>query len=266
MTRVFFSSAVLGAVCVGVLGFGGLGCGVIYPEVKTPLKAVPPGRDLDPPPPPNVLYIALESVEIPNRTRDGRSWDKLGTGLPDPFAVVLANGEELFRTPVERDTLKPTWPKAPKTSYELPQNSKLEIQIWDDNAIHKKPICSKELRDLQDYALTGSVDLACQGGTEIHVIIKAAEAKFGLGFGYEFRADGVVISSVMPLSPASRAGLTPGMEVVSVMGKSTSGQTEGAVKSAINANASTGLKLSVKSKSGNKSVELKEGPIYLKGN
>jgi hypothetical protein len=234
--------------------------------ISTPIKDVPPGRDLDPPPPPNVIYIAVTGAEIPNRTRDGRSWDELGSGLPDPFAIVLANDRELFRTPVARDSLKPTWPDGPKTSYELAKGTKLKVEIWDDNAIYKKPMCSKTLRDLEDQAQTGSADLLCEGGIEIHLAIKPAEAKFGLGFSYEFRADGVFISEVMPLSPASRAGVQKNSKIVTLMDKKPEALSEGEVQSLINVNGPTGLKLTLSPPSARSSVELKEGPIYVKGN
>jgi hypothetical protein len=207
----------------------------------------------------------MAGVQIPNRTRDGRSWDASG-GLPDPFAIVFINDKELFRTAVERDTLNPKWPKGPKTSYELPKGAKLRVEIWDDNAIHRAPICSKKLKELEDHALTGSVTLSCEGGTEIEIVIKAAEAKFGLGFSYEFRSDGVFISGVTPLSPSSRAGMRAGSQILTLMGKSIAGKSEAEVKSIINANGSTGLDLTLTAPSAQKSLQLKEGPIYEKGN
>lgn len=254
MKAFIIAALFLLAACAGLSG------------IATPIKDMPPGRELDPPPPPNVVYIAVTGVEIPNRTRDGRAWDSLGSGLPDPFAVVLVGDRELFRTPVERDTLKPTWPKAPKTSYELPRGAEVRVEIWDDNAIYKKPMCSKSIRDLADHAKTGSVDLLCDGGLEIHLTVKPAEAKFGLGFSYEFRSDGVYISDVMPLSPASRAGMRPNSKILTLMGKSPGGLSEGEVQSLINMNAPTGVDLTLSPPSAQSSVELKEGPIYIKGN
>lgn len=263
MTRSCIARAFIGAALFLGFAAGSTACTGLYPSISTPLKPVPPGRELDPPPPPNVLYIAMGGVEIPNRTRDGRSWDELGSGKPDPFAIVYINDRELFRTPVESNTLSAKWPNAPKTSYQLPRGAKMRIEIWDDNAIHKKPICRKDVEGLEDHALTGSVDLVCEGGTEIHVIIKPAEAKFGLGFSYEFRSEGVFVSSVMPLSPASRAGMRKGSQIMMVMGKSPKGQSEGTVQSWINANAATGLDLALSPPSAQSKVQLKEGPIYI---
>lgn len=253
MTRAFFTAALFA------------GCATLYPEVATPVKPVPPGRDLDPPPPPNVLYVAVTKAQIPGRTRDGRSWDADG-GLPDPFAIVFVNDKELFRTGVERDSLNPTWPKAPRTSYELPKGGTLRVEIWDDNPIHKQAICRKTVDDIEDHAVTGSVNLICEGGTEVEVTIKAAEAKFGLGFSYEFRSDGVFISKVLPLSPASRAGMRAGSQILTLMGKSLNGKSEGEVKSIVNSNASTGLDMTLSGPSAQKALKLKEGPIYERGN
>lgn len=242
------------------------GCAAIYPEVSTPLKPVPEGRELVPPPPKNVLYIAMEGAEIPSRTRDGRRWDAVGGDAPDPFAILYINGKELFRTPVQANTLTPTWDNAPKGSYELPQGAKLKVEIWDDNPIHKQPICSKEIKDLPELASLGGVSTMCGGGTQISVAIKPAEAKFGLGFSYEFRGDGVYVSQVMPLSPASRAGLREGSRILRLMGEATRNKSEGEIKSLINANGSLGLKMAVAppGTSAEKELELQEGPIYIK--
>ena len=51
-----------------------------------------------------------------------------------------------------------------------------------------------------------------------------------------------------------------------VMGQSTKGKTEAQIQSLINANAATGLDLSLTPPSVQSQVKLKDGPIYIKGN
>jgi C-terminal processing protease CtpA/Prc len=64
-------------------------------------------------------------------------------------------------------------------------------------------------------------------------------------------------------SPAARAKLERGDQIVSLMGEPVKTMDEKRVRSLINANASTGLKLTVRGKGGaTRDVELRDGPIY----
>jgi hypothetical protein len=244
----------------------GTACAAVYPEVSTPVKPVPAGRELVPPPPTDVLYIAIVQVEIPNRTRDGRHWDGAVGGLPDPYAKVFLNDKELFHTPTQSDTLKPVWPDAPKTNYDVPKNAVLSIELWDDNPVHSVPICAQEFRDLHTAAVEdGELVATCDGGARIRIDLKPAQAKFGLGFYYELRAESVAITRVMPLSPASRAGLKGGEEIVQVMARPVKRMTSAELRSLINAHAPQGLKMRVRSGIDERELEIKEGPIYIKG-
>lgn len=266
MVRSGFRGVLLGfgALLAGGLGASVAGCAAVYPEITTPIRAVPPGRDLEPPPPADVLYIAISEVEIAGRTRDGRAWDE--GGLPDVYAKVFLDKNELFTTDVQRDTLTPTWPTAPKANYSVGESSLLTVELWDDNAVHSAPICSKTFRNLREEAVeNGELRTICEGGTRIKLDLKPAEAQFGLGFFYELRAEEVGITRVIPLSPAGRAGLKGGEQVVSVMGRPVKRMNSAELRSLINANAPQGVKMVVRGETGQKDISIKEGPIYIQG-
>src|SRR5882724_10724580 len=79
-------------------------CGAVYPEIGTPVR--PAGsRQLDPPPPDDMVYLKFARAEIPTRTRDGRQWDSVGGSAPDPFAKLLLEDKEILVTPVQANTL-----------------------------------------------------------------------------------------------------------------------------------------------------------------
>jgi hypothetical protein len=239
------------------------GCAVVYPEVAAPLRPVIPVPDPKPAPPVDLFYVAVRSAEIPNHTRDGRRWDELGSGAPDPYAIVFINDEELFRTTVETDSLSPTWKDAPKLNYIIPKGAKVKVEVWDDNAVNPEPICIVEQKNARSEALeTGELDMYCQGGGRVDLDFAPAHARWGTGIYYELRGDGAAITRVLRYSPASRAGLSGGEEILKVGGKMVKGMSENQIKSAINGGVQSGVVLSVRANGQVRDVELKDGPVY----
>lgn len=241
-----------------------LGCAAVYPEVKTRVVPAPPNAELDPAPPAGLLYIAFDSVTVPRTTRDGRQWDSVGNPAPDPIGKVFVDNSELFRTQVEANVYHATWPNAPRRNYDIPEGAILRVEVWDANPLHDQPICIREVKRVHQVAREeGRLDLTCDGGARIQMELRPARPKFGVGFHYELRSKGSAITRVLELSPAARAGLAPGDELISVMGSPVSQMTAGELKSAINANLRRGIELTVRSKSGEvRSLTLHEGPIY----
>ncbi len=239
------------------------GCAAVFPEQATPVREVPSGIQLDPPPPDDLLFLHVAAAEIPQRTRDGRKWDDVGGGAPDPFVVVFLEDEELFRTEVQANTLHPQWSKQPSVNYRIPPRSQLRLEMWDKNTMQHHPICLAKFRDVQDDAFAGGRNITCNSGARIRLDVAPAKAKMGIGFKYEVRKGEVIITRVFEESPASRAELKPGHQVVSIQGRAVSQMDEGEARSLINANTRTGVTLSVLERGGTTlSVTVKDGPIY----
>jgi hypothetical protein len=250
---------------VGVfVGLLALGCVAVYPHVETPLRPAPEGKVFDPPPPDDVLFLGFKSVQVPPRTRDGRAWDQLGQGKPDPFAKVFWGSQELVRTETARDTFTPVWPLTPVRNYRTPGKEVLRIELWNDNAINNQPICVRYIDDVRAVAAEDSrVVLDCEGGGRIEMEVRPGRPQMGLGFSYELRSQGSAITAVLPQSPAERAGVRVGDEIVAVMGKRATALSGVQLKSTINTNASTGLTLGLRSKgAAEREVRLQEGPVY----
>ncbi len=253
------------AVVVGsaVVVTGTTGCAVIYPEFATPVRPAPPDAEMDPPPPPDLYYIAVVRAEVPPRTRDGRAWDDSGGGEPDPFAVVFINDTELFRTATERDSFQPTWPEAKRTNYRVPKDATLKVEVWNDNPLHAQPICVQTVRNVRrEAADTGELDLYCDGGARIVVQVEPAKARWGLGFHYELDGGGATVTRVVRHSPASRGGLRGGEEMLIINGRKVARMDEKGIRSTINANIRTGLELTVRTNGEVREIKLQEGPIY----
>jgi hypothetical protein len=234
-----------------------LGCGAVYQEVAVSVRQVPPGKTLEPPPPPDVVFLAFEGANIPPTSRDGRKWS------PDPFAKLVLNEKEILRTPVQSNTLKPTWPGQQRSNHHIPKGSSLKLELWDSNAINNHPICVRTLRNVERETEHGRIDVECESGARVRLIVEPARAKMGLGFWYELRNDEVWITRTIQHSPAARAGLRAGDQILKIQGREVRGMDDGQPRSLINTNSRTGLDLLVRHADGRtETVKLMEGPIY----
>lgn len=240
------------------------GCFLVYPEATTPMRRVPDGQQAKPEPPQDLLYLRFAEVVIPDRTRDGRRWDAVGGSLPDPFArLIMGDKTVIVETHVERDTLVATWPDQVDANYMVPSNSKLRVEIWDDNALTNGPICIQHLSGLHEETEFGEVRLRCDNGTRIVLTVQKARARWGLGMSYEVGAGVARLTKVLKFSPVSRAGLSVDDEILALDGASIATMDPEQVTSAFNSKSRNGFKVKVRSAQGRiRELTLKEGPIY----
>ncbi len=211
------------------------------------------------------MYIRFESAVIPAKTRDGRHWDSVGGEAPDPYGKILVNGKELILTPVQSDTTRPTWPDQEPANYVIRPSDSIRVELWDSNPLTNHPICAESVRELAQAAQSGepSLEVRCDNGGWITLTVEPAHGKLGLGFSYGLGTDQASLTKVIRESPAGRAGLRAGDQILSVQGKQVSKLEEGALQSLINANAAIGLTLEVKGQEGrNKTVTVKDGSVY----
>jgi hypothetical protein len=238
------------------------GCAAVYPELGTRTRPIPAGQPLDPAPPAGLRWMRFVSARIPERTRDGRAWGP--SGKPSAYAKLLLNGKELFRTPPQGDTFEPTWPDAPRGNFKIGPGDKLRIEVWDSAAINDKPINVRDVGAPTEQAeLDKQIRVLWDDGTEIILAYEAAHAVSGLGLWFELGTSTCTITRRLEGSPADRAGLKAGDEVLKIGGREVRTMTPDEVKSIFNAVPLEGLTLTVKH-AGAAVTELnvKEGPIY----
>jgi membrane-associated protease RseP (regulator of RpoE activity) len=249
----------LGALC---LVFGSLACGVVYPEVQTPLRTPPPGFALQPPPPEEVLYLRFAGATIPRRTVDGQQWDS--GGAPDPYAKLLVNGKEIIVTPVESDTLKPKWGEQVRANYRIKKGSAVKVEVWDKNAIKSRPICTEDIKNLHEEVSTEHpLEITCESGALVELVVEPAHGRLGLGLYYELHTEGAYVTRVIEESPARRVGLAAGDEIQMVQGQDVRQMEQGKLQSLINANAALGIDIVVKrGDAPPRALKLKDGAIY----
>jgi len=239
------------------------GCGAVYPELSTPVR--PAGnRALDPPPPDDLVFLKFESAQIPIRTRDGRQWDSVGGSAPDPFAKLLIEDKEILVTPVQANTLSPTWPDQKLGNYRIPRNTPVRVELWDSNPINNHPICVETIGNLlAETSNEQTVDLRCDSGATIQLVVQPAHAKFGLGLYYELGTDLIRVTRVVGESPAARAKLRRGDQVLQIQGHDVKGMDAETARSMINSNVSTGVTFAVTHADGSRAdITVKDGPMY----
>jgi hypothetical protein len=238
-------------------------CGAVFPEITPLVKAPPAGRDIEPKPPANLVFLAFNGAEIPPHTRDGRAWDSLGGSLPDPFAKLFVDDREVFRTPVQSDTLKPTWKDQPHANYRIAPGGKARVEVWDNNTLNNHPICIKKLGDLTELAGTEPVEIDCDSGAHVSLRVEPAHPRWGLGFAYELKTVGLSVTRVLAESPAARVGLVTNDEILEIQGRKVEKMEEGEAQSLINSNAQMGVALVVRSKAQEvRTIKVAEGVIY----
>jgi hypothetical protein len=240
-------------------------CGAVYPEVSTPLRAPPADFRFQPPPPDDVYFIRFKQALIPKKTRDGRRWDSVGGEAPDPYGKILVNGKDLIVTPLQSDTLTPTWPDQEPANYRIRANDRVVVELWDSNPLNNLPICSEAIIDIGAAAASDEpfLEVTCDNGGRVELIVQPAHGKLGLGIQYELRTEHAFLTRVLQESPGGRAKLRVGDEILSVQGTRVATMEEGKLQSLINANAALGVKLSVRTgDEPPRDVTLRDGSVF----
>ncbi len=241
------------------------GCPAFYPELKTPLRNAQNGQALDPSPPSDLKWIEFKSAVIPHLTRDGRRWgNELSDGLPDPYVKLLVNDSELLKSTAQSNTLEPTWPNAPSGNFRIRKNDRVRVEVWDARVMNDRPIGIRDVGrlDVEDM-MRDELDIETASGVRVRIAFEPAHGRIGYGFYYELRTYDVYITRLFEESPASRAGLRVGDQVLSIDGRPTRDMSKEELRSAFNAPRAKGIRLMIKHADGTEvEMTLKEGAIY----
>jgi hypothetical protein len=244
--------------------FGALGaCAAVYPELQTPLRSAE-GRQAEAPPK-DLRWIAFKGATVPAETRDGRKWGgDLGRKAPDPYAVLFVNGKLLLKTPAQGGTLTPTWPDGPAGNFRIKKGDHFRVELWDSNTISDHPIGVKDVGSLDDSVdVSGEADIECDSGAQVRVAFEPPHARLGLGFYYELRIGEVFVTRVYEESPAGRAGIKPGDQILALDGKAVSGLKSSEIQSLLNTPHASPVAMSVRHKDGQElAAQAKDGSIF----
>jgi len=249
---------------LGALGAALAACAAVYPELQTPLRSAE-GRQTEAPPS-DLRWIAFKGATVPAETRDGRKWGgDLGRAAPDPYAVLFLNGKLLLKTPAQGGTLTPTWPDGPAGNFRIKKSDHFRVELWDSNTLNDRPIGFKDVGSLDEGVdMGGEADIECNSGAHVRVAFEPAHARMGLGFYYELRIGEVFVTRVYEESPAGRAGIKPGDQILALEGKVVSGLRAPEIQSILNTPHLTPLAMRVRHKADGQevAVQVKDGGIF----
>lgn len=253
----------LGAALLGALQLMQTGCSLIYAEISTPIHSPAEGEVLQPEPPSDIIYVSIKSARIPVKTRDGRSWDKMGGSAPDVYAILFLDQLEVERTPVVSDSFSPKWENAQANNYKISPSTEVRVELWDENALVAHPICNQVITDIGDSSDVGELEVSCDSGATVVLEVAPARAKVGVGLFVEVRSKAAVVTRVIAASSAGRAGVAPGDQIITARGRNVSSMTQGELESVLKAKAQAGLPLEIRGKDGElRKVELREEAMY----
>jgi hypothetical protein len=222
------------------------------------------GQVLDPSPPSDLKWIGFIGATIPVLTRDGRRWgNELSSGLPDPYVKLLVNRGELLQTTVQKGTLKPTWPNAPAGNFRIREDDRFRLEVWDARVINDHPIGIRDIGRLGSEDMGGVMNVETDSGVRVQIGIEPARGRVGYGFFYELRTYDVYVTRLFGESPASRAGLQAGDQILRIDDKNARDMSEGEIRSAFNAPRAEGVRMAIKHPNGAEvELTIREGAIY----
>jgi hypothetical protein len=251
-------SALFAAVSVAFVA----SCGAVYPEVRTPM-VVPGAQDLEPAPK-DMRWIGFLRATVPPQTRDGRKWDATGNAAPDPYATLSLKGTVVIKTRTQSNTTSPTWPDAPAGNFRLRRGDRFRVELWDTNPLTDHPIGVKDGVSFEDDNVSnGKVEITFDTGAEIVIAVEPPRARYGMGFFYELRVGETYVTRVYQESPASRAGIKAGDQIVTLDGQPVAKMKETQVQGVLNKPHLSGLPIELRHKDGSQiKLDLKDGAIY----
>ncbi len=236
-------------------------CAAVFPELSTRIDKAPQ-MTLDPPPPSDRHYVRVVKGRVPPRTKGGQTWDQAFGSLPDPYVRVFKDGAEVVKTVSASDTLEPAWDAKHGGNFAIQAGDRLDIQLWDSNPLNDGIICKKDYK-LEVSDMNGELDLELGPECGVVIELRPAKAVWGAGFWFELRRSSARVTRVLDASPASRAGLRPGDEIVDLSGAPVSGMSSDEVRSTLGSIPAAGIPMSVLHADGTAlKLTVKEGPIY----
>jgi hypothetical protein len=235
-------------------------------KIATRLSPPGAGARLDPPPPEGVYWLRFRAGTVPTTTPGNQPWDEVD-GMPDPYAVLYMNDEELLRSNTAEDSYEPQWVE-PSGNFAIPSNARLEVRMRDADAVGDDLLIGRAIIDPPSAGDLESGRMAIELGQAsnramVYLETEPAHALMGLGFDYYVQSSRLVVKEVWKHSPAGRGGMKPHDEVVAIGGRKLSQMKDSAIRSAVNAISGAGMEVVLKhADGGTETIILKEGPVY----
>ena len=233
-----------------------------YDRRSTPVSTLPRTVAVRADPPPYLWRVVFIDAEIPPRKRSGREWDD-DEGLPDAYVKLSVDGRELWKGPTAPDSLRPNWEAFPPRNVLISPSDKVGLELWDEDGLRSDPIGTYEGRALSGGLEGAHTVVKLEGGATVTVRLERPQPMAGMGIElYEVRSEALRIVTVLPHSPAERAGLAEGDEIIAIDDKPVKrlGPTKAASNLALA--AQRGSRLEVRRDGASREVVIDRGYIW----
>lgn len=237
--------------------------GCAYPRRTTLVHAAPPSAE--PQDTPSHLWsIRFVDAQLPEAKGEGLPWDGDGSG-PDPFVRLTLDGRVVWESPVQADTLHPTWNVTLPRNVYITAQTRFRVELWDGDTAAKDPAGNIVRSGLPENALPdASAHLTLDNGATVTIVVSKPQPSQGLGVDFEEHSDALWILSVERFSPAARVGIQVGDHVVAVGGVRIDAMTAAKAASELSLSADRAATLTVRDAKGKeRQVTLERGYLWL---
>lgn len=253
-------------VATVALTLGSTACGAIYPRYTTMARPAPDGLVQSgqlSPAPDFVQRITVVRAEIARQTRDGRNWDE--DGPPDAYVIVSRNGEEVLRTPVAPNSLRPEWPPGTsRVDLRVRETDTLRFEIRDQDPVFHDFVAAGEVRGVPPDARNGgNWSVRLEGGTVLELQATPPPPSVGMGLTWEYRTDNLRVIALEESGPAFAGGLRVGDSITTINGRPVSALSEGEIRTALDRNVSQDVTLVAQRNGANNEVIVRRDAVYI---
>ncbi len=224
MFRAVVASLVGFALVVAVAGCA-------YPRRSTSLSPAPPGST-SVAVPEHVWQLEFVSAHVPPRDRGGHAWDD--DGDPDPLIRLYRGDQLVWESEPKMDTLEPEFDVTLPKNVWVPPDQMLRIELWDRD-VSDHIIGTWQGRGLPPNALPDAdARIMLEGGATIVLRVKPPRAHRGVGITlFEARGSSLRVVEIEQFSPAGRAGIVVGDDIVKIGDKAVSELNDAQAASAL---------------------------------
>lgn len=236
-----------------------------YPRRETHTVPVPTTMVRADDIPRNLWVLQVLEAELPLRTPAGLPWDTDGSG-PDPFVRLYLNGQLLWKSAVQNDTHLPVWNATLPRNVVIEGDAQLRLEVWDwDGPVSADPMGAVQSTGLPGNAIPNArARLTLDNLANLTIRAAPPAPHQGVGLAVEIHQEALVVLSVLPRSPAQRAGIKPGDRVVAVGGAPVARLSDVDAFTRLSLAADMGHSLTIASKNGQqREVILDRKPLWL---
>ncbi len=247
---------------VAFLALAAMGCA--YPRRTTSLSPVR-GASESTSTPSDVWSLTISGGSIPPESRGAIGWDGDG-GLPDPYVRVYRGETLIWESPTLDDTLSPEWNATLPRNLYAPRDQTLRFEMWDRDTVGADPIGIYRNRGLPGNVISGAdARVMLEGGAQLSLRLAPPTAHRGVGIVlYEVHGDELTVLELETHSPAGRAGILAGEQIIAIGGQSISALGEQRAPGALSMAGERHETLRVRNARGEtREVELDRGYTWL---